>query len=38
MDMAEAMENIPKVELTGLDDKGDTGTKGICEISSMSGL
>lgn len=38
MDMTEAMERIPKVRLTGLDGKGDTGTKGICEVSNMSGL
>ena len=36
--MAEAMERIPKVELTGLDGKGSIGTKGKCEVSNMSGL
>lgn len=30
MNMGEVMEQIPKVELTGLDD--------ICKISNMSGL
>lgn len=30
MNMGEVMEQIPKVELTGLDD--------ICKVSNMSGL
>lgn len=35
-DVAQAMEKIPKVELTGLDGKGEIGTKSVCAVSSMS--
>lgn len=37
-DMAEAIEKIPKVELTRPDGKGDTKAKSICEVFSMSGI
>lgn len=37
IDMA-AMERISEVELTGLGGEGDTGTKNVCEVSSMDGL
>ena len=38
MDLAEAMEGIPEVELTGVGGKGDTETKDINEISSIGDL